>query len=543
MVPLVFGGRDVGLLELYRRHPLPWNSGEIERAQLLAHQLAAVIDLLARTAGLTAVARSASLRGSRWRSWSTSCGSTRASRSRSRRGATWPPTGTSRSCTRSRRGSGCGGRGSSATTTTCRRTAGPRRSPPAPSRSPTGELLLRMSGPRGDRARRRALAPAGGVTWLRGGGGPAVLRYPAGALVVLGGPPGAGKSTLAARVVDGARVPVLDPDAVRADGGGTGRRRSRRGAPSVGAALAAGSGRGGGDDGAAPRPPARDGEGGRGGRRARAPGPARRRRGRLPRRPRRAGRGRGSPTACSSTCCTSGRRTAARSRARRRPRPVRLGHGPRPPGGGPPPPRGDLTARARVEELQQFCCKSRMFAAVLGIMRHAVPAAGEPPRNHPVDVGTRSEAAILLRFIELGYDVLVPHGVNHRYDFVIDQGDRFLRIQCKTGRLRNGAIDVQPASVRSNRKQSAVAARTTARLTTSRSTAENGACTWCRATSPSRGHDHAAPGSACEQPEEGRPLGSRLRAAEAGEGTRTPGPRLTRTPLYQLSYSGGRARV
>ncbi len=50
MVPLVFGGRDVGLLELYRRHPLPWNSGEIERAQLLAHQLGAVIDLLARTA-------------------------------------------------------------------------------------------------------------------------------------------------------------------------------------------------------------------------------------------------------------------------------------------------------------------------------------------------------------------------------------------------------------------------------------------------------------------------------------------------------------
>ena len=48
MVPLVFGGRDVGLLELYRRHSLPWNSGEIERAQLLAHQLAAVLDLLTR---------------------------------------------------------------------------------------------------------------------------------------------------------------------------------------------------------------------------------------------------------------------------------------------------------------------------------------------------------------------------------------------------------------------------------------------------------------------------------------------------------------
>jgi diguanylate cyclase (GGDEF)-like protein len=48
MVPLVFGGRDVGLLELYRRHAMPWSAGEIERAQLLAHQLAAVLDLIAR---------------------------------------------------------------------------------------------------------------------------------------------------------------------------------------------------------------------------------------------------------------------------------------------------------------------------------------------------------------------------------------------------------------------------------------------------------------------------------------------------------------
>jgi predicted kinase len=78
----------------------------------------------------------------------------------------------------------------------------------------TAELLRRMTGPRGDRTRRRALAPAG-VTWLRGADGPAVLRYPRASLVVIGGPPGAGKSTLAARVIDPARVPVLDPDETR----------------------------------------------------------------------------------------------------------------------------------------------------------------------------------------------------------------------------------------------------------------------------------------------------------------------------------------
>ena len=81
------------------------------------------------------------------------------------------------------------------------------------------------------------------------------------------------------------------------------------------------------------------------------------------------------------------------------------------------------------------------------------PPPVKPPRNHPVDVGMRSEAAILLRFIELGYDVLVPHGVNHRYDFVLDQGDRFLRIQCKTGRLRNGTVRFSATSVRSNTKE------------------------------------------------------------------------------------------
>jgi EAL domain-containing protein (putative c-di-GMP-specific phosphodiesterase class I) len=54
MVPLVFGGRDVGLLELYRRVAIPWSNGEVERAQLLAHQLGAVIDFLTRTVGVTA---------------------------------------------------------------------------------------------------------------------------------------------------------------------------------------------------------------------------------------------------------------------------------------------------------------------------------------------------------------------------------------------------------------------------------------------------------------------------------------------------------
>ena len=70
--------------------------------------------------------------------------------------------------------------------------------------------------------------------------------------------------------------------------------------------------------------------------------------------------------------------------------------------------------------------------------------------THPVDVGQRSEAAILAAFVERGFEVLLPWGTNHRYDMVLDLGDRFVRVQCKTGRLRNGTIEFRPQSVRSN---------------------------------------------------------------------------------------------
>lgn len=71
--------------------------------------------------------------------------------------------------------------------------------------------------------------------------------------------------------------------------------------------------------------------------------------------------------------------------------------------------------------------------------------------THPVDVGIRSEGAILGELSRRGYDVFSPFSYNHRYDFVIDLGDRFLRAQCKTGRLENGAVLFAKASVRCSR--------------------------------------------------------------------------------------------
>ncbi len=74
--------------------------------------------------------------------------------------------------------------------------------------------------------------------------------------------------------------------------------------------------------------------------------------------------------------------------------------------------------------------------------------------SHPVDVGHRSEAAILSELVRRGYRVLLPFGVNQRYDLVLEGEDgRFFRAQCKTGRLRDGAIQFSSISTQSNMRQ------------------------------------------------------------------------------------------
>ena len=51
-------------------------------------------------------------------------------------------------------------------------------------------------------------------------------------------------------------------------------------------------------------------------------------------------------------------------------------------------------------------------------------------------IGEISEAAIITRFLQLGYIVLTPYGGNQRYDLVIEDAEgQFWRIQCKTGRI------------------------------------------------------------------------------------------------------------
>ena len=60
--------------------------------------------------------------------------------------------------------------------------------------------------------------------------------------------------------------------------------------------------------------------------------------------------------------------------------------------------------------------------------------------EHPVAIGARSQVAVMLALQAADLPFLVPFGENTRYDLVLDLGDRFVRLQCKTGRLRGGAI-------------------------------------------------------------------------------------------------------
>ena len=85
-------------------------------------------------------------------------------------------------------------------------------------------------------------------------------------------------------------------------------------------------------------------------------------------------------------------------------------------------------------------------------MPGAKPVLPKPKlTDHPVDVGLRTEAAIVSQLIRKGYDVLVPLGVNQRYDLVLEINGRFVRAQCKTGRFRAGVVRFSPRSTRCNR--------------------------------------------------------------------------------------------
>ena len=53
----------------------------------------------------------------------------------------------------------------------------------------------------------------------------------------------------------------------------------------------------------------------------------------------------------------------------------------------------------------------------------------------------------MLALDEAGYRVALPFGENSRYDLIIDDGVRLARVQCETGRLREGAVRFKACSL------------------------------------------------------------------------------------------------
>jgi len=60
--------------------------------------------------------------------------------------------------------------------------------------------------------------------------------------------------------------------------------------------------------------------------------------------------------------------------------------------------------------------------------------------EHPKDVGDRSMLAVIFALRELGYGLYLPFGENTRCDLILERDGFLDRVQCKTGRLRKGAV-------------------------------------------------------------------------------------------------------
>jgi PD-(D/E)XK endonuclease len=59
--------------------------------------------------------------------------------------------------------------------------------------------------------------------------------------------------------------------------------------------------------------------------------------------------------------------------------------------------------------------------------------------SNPTSKGKTSEAVILAALVRLGKSVLIPWG-EERYDLALDDGGTLVRIQCKTGHIRDGCV-------------------------------------------------------------------------------------------------------
>jgi hypothetical protein len=66
--------------------------------------------------------------------------------------------------------------------------------------------------------------------------------------------------------------------------------------------------------------------------------------------------------------------------------------------------------------------------------------------QHPKRIGDHTTMMVMIALLESGVDVYMPFGENTRADLIVDNGQRLSKIQCKTGRLRDGRVIFRPCS-------------------------------------------------------------------------------------------------
>lgn len=70
---------------------------------------------------------------------------------------------------------------------------------------------------------------------------------------------------------------------------------------------------------------------------------------------------------------------------------------------------------------------------------------------HKYELGNQSEAIVLAAYLKAGFTVSIPFGSGASYDLVVDSGNRFYKIQVKTGWLSKGCVCYKSLRRQSNR--------------------------------------------------------------------------------------------
>jgi hypothetical protein len=77
----------------------------------------------------------------------------------------------------------------------------------------------------------------------------------------------------------------------------------------------------------------------------------------------------------------------------------------------------------------------------------------EDRRYDPNRIGAIAQAKVLAALTVAGKVVLAPCVQIRPYDFVIEDGGHFFRVQCKTGRLFRGAVCFRPHRLRAAKRE------------------------------------------------------------------------------------------